>query len=207
LLGGFADGGAVAELGGDQEGEDEEGKDGERVEDRRAYGDVFVSVVATAGSGEVAAEDEGPAGDGLVGLVDGIAAEDYGIATDSSLRVDDGVAADDSGIVVDPSADVEAAEEHEDAAGDVPFYLDRAEEADGVVHLLACGDEDVLPDVGTVARRLAQRCGGKQEGEAEKSEQAGEQYSPRCVCASEPVAQVSLCLYAREEGRVPWLRR
>lgn len=73
--------------------------------------------------GEVAAEDVGVAGDGVVGLVDGVAAEYYGVAADSCLRVNDGVAADDGGVAVDAAGDVQASEENEGSAGQIAFYL------------------------------------------------------------------------------------
>ncbi len=117
--------------------------------------------------GEMAAEYVRAAGDGVVGLVDCITAEYYCVAAYSCLRVDDGVAAYDGGVAVYTAGYVQASEEDEGAAGQVAFDLHGTEDADGIMHLLAGGDEDVLSEVDAVASRLSVGGGDEQKREAE----------------------------------------
>lgn len=115
----------------------------------------------------MAAEYVGVAGDGVVGLVDGVATEHYCIATNSCLRVNDCVAAYDGGVAVDAAGYVQASEENESSAGQIAFYLHGTKDTDGVMDLLPGGDEDVLPKVDAVASRLGVSGGDEQKRDAE----------------------------------------
>jgi hypothetical protein len=162
--------------------------------------------------GEMATENVCAASDGFVGLVDCVAAEHDGVSADSCLRVDDCVAADDRGAAIDTAGYVQVSKENEGAAGQVAFDLHGAEDADGVVHLLSGGDEDVLPEVDAVTACLGVRCGYKQNRKAENPSCTGQQGSPNgkdaCPMVVRRMGDFGSALYLETaaKGRVRWGR-
>lgn len=143
----------------------------------------------------MASDDVGVSRDGLVGLVDCIAADDDCISAEPSLRVDDGVASDDYSASVNSARDVETSEENKHPSGEVALDLDGAEDADGVVDLLALGDEDVLIEVVAIAVRLSmcERRGEHKRQHSECSKCLVQQGSPQwAMCWLEYTSQVRL---------------
>ncbi|MCU1222693.1 MAG: hypothetical protein JWQ42_786 [Edaphobacter sp.] len=105
----------------------------------------------TAHLREMSANHISAAGDRLVRLIDRVASEDNCVAPYSRLRVDDRIASDDCNIALYAASYVEIPEEHKGATGQIAFHLHGTEDAGGVVHLLAGGDEDILPEVEAIA--------------------------------------------------------
>ena len=118
---------------------------------------------------QVTSDDPCIAGDRFVGLIDRVAADDECVTAEPGLRVDDGVATDNGRSAGDPPSDIEIAEEHEGAPGELAFNLHGAEDAGGAVDLLTLGDEDVLIEVGAGAVVL---CPGRGTREQEKQNEA-----------------------------------
>jgi hypothetical protein len=172
---------AVSHIGHDQQGKQNEGENGHGEEDQGVQRQALVRVGAISGSGEMSPKDVGAAGEGLLGLIDCVSAEDDGIARDAGLGIDDGVSAEDRGAAPHLAAYIQVSEENERAAGEFAFDLYGAEEAGRIVRLLAGGNEDVLPDIGTIARRLDRRVRGKQKHKSECAERVGQQSSPKAT--------------------------
>ena len=118
---------------------------------------------------QVASDDPCITRDRFIGLVDRIAADDESVAAEPGLRVDDGVATDNGRSAGDPPSDIEIAEEHEGAPGELAFNLHGAEDAGGVVDLLSLCDEDVLVEIGA---RTVVLCPGGGAREQEKQDDA-----------------------------------
>lgn len=97
----------------------------------------------------------GTSGERLVRLVNSITAQHYRIATDSRLRVDYLIAPDHRRALPHLAADVEVAKQHQDVARQISLHLHRTKDTCRVMHLLACRDEDILPQISAVARSLA----------------------------------------------------
>lgn len=174
----LADSGAAADTGKEKSRQQKNSQQSQRRKNYGADGDAPGGLYVASHFGEVAAKDVGAAGDGVVGFVDCVAAEDDGVSADSRLGVDDGVAADDGGAALDAAGYVQVPEEDEGASGQIAFNLHGAEDADGVVHLLSGGDEDILSEVDAVASRLGMCGGGKQDRETENPSYTGQQGSP-----------------------------
>lgn len=98
----------------------------------------------------------------FIGLIDRIASQNHGIAADTRLRVDHRIAPDDRSAAPHLTTDVEASKQNKDVPSQVSLHLHRAEQAGRVMHLLPCGDEDVLPEIGAIARRLA-KCANREQ--------------------------------------------
>jgi hypothetical protein len=103
---------------------------------------------------EVSSNHIRAASDRLVCLIDCVATEHNRVAAYSRLRVDDGIASDDCNAALYAAGYVEIPEEHKGTPGQVAFHLHGAEDASGIVHLLAGGDEDILPEVDAIAGYL-----------------------------------------------------
>src|SRR5258708_1151941 len=91
-------------------------------------------------------------GERLVGLVDGIAPKNHGVAADSRLGIDHRISPDHRSALPHLPADIQAPKENEDAARQISLHLHRAEEAGGVMHLLARSNKDILPHIPSVPR-------------------------------------------------------
>jgi hypothetical protein len=65
------------------------------------------------------------------------------------------------------AAYIQAPKEDEDVARQISLNLHRAEEAGGIMHLLAGGNEDVLPHIRAVPRGLAECSGSEQKRQNE----------------------------------------
>ena len=145
----------------EEHGEQEDDDDPHGHQEGGAERDTVPGAAASGEAGDVAAEDIGVAGEGLVALIHGVAVDHGGGAGDARLGVDDRVAADDGGVSGDVSGDSEIAEQDEDVAGEVTLDLHGAEETGRIADLLPVGDKDVLTHIGAVCVRMGgERSGG-----------------------------------------------
>lgn len=134
----------------EQSSQQENGEDGDRDREDGAQRHATVRAIAAREVRDVSAEDVGVSGERFVGLVDGISADDDGSSSDARLGVYDFVSADHGCVARDTAGHREVAGENEDVPRDIAFDLHGAEEAGGVVDLLAGSDEDVLAEVDPV---------------------------------------------------------
>jgi len=147
-------------------GQEQEAQECRRREDDGIHGESSERSGMTTHLREVSANHIGAACDRLIRLIDRVAAKNEGVAAYSRLRVYDGIAPDDRDIALYAAGYVEIPEEHKGATGQISFHLHGTEDAGGVMHLLAGGDEDILPKVEAIAGRLGVSSRGKQKDES-----------------------------------------
>jgi hypothetical protein len=119
----------------------------------------------------------------VITLVHGVAAEHRQIAADPRLRINHRIPANHRSSLCHMPGHIQTAEQHKDASRQVALHLHRTEDTRRIMYLLAGGNVNVLADIGSTARRLAQRGRGEQKHTDEAADREIRQVSPKEITA------------------------